>query len=253
MARKIFNLGSLVFFLFCSVLMHDAQGAETDTPEKVKSLVDKVVQSYGGREAIERVKSLFIKGKITAWTPVDEGIYIIYFKIPRKLRVNIAYRNYTEDRILNGHRGYEGTDGYPLPEVTGIRYLSIVYQYKSQDIPYGLLHDAYRLSDEGKESVNGMPVEVLRLEDKGGPPMKIYIDLKTFRIVKISGLFSIGENETSLSSEFADFRGVSGMEFPFRFTNYAGGQKVARTLIEEYKINTDIDHSVFEPRPPLPR
>lgn len=250
MARKIFNLLFFVFFLLSGVLMNGAHGAEPATTEKVKSLVDRVVQAYGGKEAIERVKSAFIKGKITAFMPVDKGTYIIYFKVPRKLRVHIVYRDYTEERILNGHRGYEGTDTYPVPEVTGFRYLAIVYQYKSQDIPYGLLHDAYRLSNEGIESVNGIPVEVLGLKDKEGLPMKIYINPKNFHVVKISGLFSIGGNEMTLSSEFTDFRSVGGMEFPFKLTNYAGGQKVAETLIEEYKVNTDIDNSIFEPRSP---
>ncbi len=253
MARKVLNLLLFVFFLLSGVLMNGPRSAEAATPEKVKSLVDQVLQAYGGKEAIEHVKSLFIKGKIRTLMHVDEGSYIIYFKIPRKLRVHIAYRNHTEDRILNGRRGYEGTGGYPLPEVNGIRYLSIVYQYKSQDVPHALLHGAYRLSDEGKESINGIPVEVLRLEDTEGPPMKIYIDLKTFRIVKISGFFSIEGNETTLFSEFADFRRVNGMEFPFRFTNYAGGQKVADMVMEEYKVDTNIGDSVFDPRFPLPR
>ena len=61
-----------------------------------------------------------------------------------------------------------------MSEVTGFRCLAIVYQYKSQAIPYGFLHDAYRLSYEGKESVNGIPVEVIGLDDKEGPATKIY-------------------------------------------------------------------------------
>ena len=219
----------------------------------MKLLVDKVIHAYGGKEAIEHVKSAFIKGKISALMPFGEGTSVIYFKIPRKLRVRIAYRDYTEERILNGHRGYEGTNTYPVPEVTGFRYLAIVYQYKSQDISYSLLHDAYRLSDEGKGSVNGIPLEVIRLDDKEGPPMKIYIDLNNFRIVKISGFFSMGGNETSLSSEFGDFRKVGRTEFPFKLTNYAGGQKVAETLIEQYKVNMDIDNSVFGPQSSLAR
>jgi hypothetical protein len=35
--------------------------------------------------------------------------------------------------------------------------------------------------------------------------------------------------------------------------NYAGGQKVAETLIEKYKINTDIGNSVFDPQFSLAR
>jgi len=173
-------------------------------------------------------------------------------KYPESFAYISHNRNYTEDRILYEHRGYQGTDGYPLPEVAGFRYLSIIYQYKSQDIPYGLLRSAYRLSYKGKESVNAIPVEVLGLEDKEGPPMKIYIETENFRIIKISGLFSMGGNETTLSSELSDFRRLGGMEFPFTFTNFASGQKVAEILVEEYKINTEIDDSVFEPQSPIP-
>jgi len=253
MAGKIFNALFLSFFLLCSLLIDDVQSAEIDTTEKIKSLVDKVIHASGGKKAVERVKSLFVRGRIKALMPANEGTCIIYFKIPRKLRVHIAYRNYTEERILNGHTGYEGTDTYPVPEVTGFRYLAIVYQYKSQDIPYGLLHDAYRLTDEGKDSVKGIPVEVLGLDDKEGPPMKIYIALENLRIVKISGLFSIGGNEMGLTSEFADFRRVGGMEFPFKLTNYAGAQKVAETVIEEYKVNEYIHNSIFLPQSSLAR
>jgi hypothetical protein len=252
MKKKIVSVLCFGIFLLPNLTSAEARVVETGMTDDVKALVDKVIEAYGGKEAIDRVKSIFIRGKITAFMPVDEGAYTIYFKMPGKLRVHIAYQNYTEDRILNGRRGYQGNDGVPLHEVSGIRYLSIAYQYKAQDIPYGLLHNAYRLSYKGKESVNAVPVEVLGLEDEDGPSMKIYIDTKNFLIVKISGLFYVGGTETSLSSEFGDFRRLDGMEFPFTIVNYAGGQKVADTRMEEYKINTGIDDSVFEPQSPLP-
>jgi hypothetical protein len=253
MAMRIVNALVLCFFFLGSLMTSGVWGAETGKTEKVKYLVDKIIYAYGGKEAIEHVKSLFIKGKISALMPFGEGTYIVYFKIPRKLRVHIAYRDYTEERILNDHKGYEGTNTHPVPEVTGFRYLAIAYQYKAQDIPYGLLHNAYRLSYEGEGSVNGVTVEVMGLDDEEGPPMKIYIDRENSRIVKISGFFSIEGSKTNLSSEFADFRKVGRMEFPFKLTNYAGGQKVAETLVEEYKIDMNIDNSVFEPQSHLAR
>ena len=83
--------------------------------------------------------------------------------------------------------------------------------------------------------------------------MRIHIDLENLHIVKIRGFFSIAGNEMGLSSQLADFRRVGGMEFQFKLTRYAGGQKVAETVKEEYKVNAGIDNSVFEPRSLLAR
>ena len=58
--------------------------------------------------------------------------------------------------------------------------------------------------------------------------MRIHIDLENLHIVKIPGFFSIAGNEMGLSSQLADFRRVGGMEFQFKLTRYAGGQKVGR-------------------------
>ncbi len=248
MMLRIVNALVLYFFFLGSFSTSGVWGAETEKAEKVKYLVNKVISSYGGREAIEHVKSIFMVGRITAWMPLDTGAYTIYFKIPRKLRVHIAYRDHTEERILNDHRGYEGTDTNPLPEVTGFRYLAIAYQYKAQDIPYGLVRNAYRLSYEGKGSVNGIAVEIMGLDDEEGPPMKIYINEENSRIVKISGFFSIEGSKMNLSSEFADFKKVGEIEFPFKLTNYAGGQKVAETLVQEYKVNMSFDNAIFDPQ-----
>jgi hypothetical protein len=161
----------------------------------------------------------------------------------RGRRKDIDYPNNPERRILNGDKGYE--DG---SEVTGDGLLAIVYQYRQLNLPYGLLHGDYRISYEGRKVVDGKETEVLGLEDREGPPMKVFIDRKTFYIVKVSGDFSMGGSTMALSAVFSDFRKVDGTYLPYKITNFAGGQKIAETDIRQYRINIPMAESLFEPR-----
>jgi hypothetical protein len=63
------------------------------------------------------------------------------------------------------------------------------------------------------------------------------VDAKSFFIIKVSGLFSMGSGKMTLSAEFSDFRKVQGIMLPYQITNLAGDQKIAETVIEKYGIN----------------
>jgi hypothetical protein len=219
-----------------------AEGPQQED-QGVSLIIEKVGKAYGGREALDKVKSIYAKGRITAFAFGEEGLYVRYFERGRRLRVDIDYPNSPEHRVLNGTKGYEGGS-----EVTGDRYLAMVYQYKQLDLPYGLLHDGYRITYEGSGKVDGKEAEVLGLIDKEGPPMKIYIDPQSFYVVKVSGEFSVGGGTMALSAVFSEFRKVDGTYLPFRITNFAGGQRIAETHIQEYKVNVPMAEYLFEPR-----
>lgn len=216
-------------------------------PAKIKSITSGVIKAYGGEKVLNALSSLYVEGHIAAFAFGDQGTYRLYFKRPRRLLVDIRYTQSQEIRILNGDRGYYGTGSVPPYKVQGFRYLAVLYQYKSQEIPYGLLKGAYRVTYEGMEEVGGFQTAVLGLTDKEGPPMKIYVDTKTFLIRKISGLFYVGGTATALSSEFSDFRKVGGTVLPYKFTNFAGGEKIAETVVKKYRINAQMDNSLFNP------
>ena len=243
------KIPSVSFFILWAVILLTvgpallrAEGTQQED-ERVRRIIEKVVKAYGGSKALKNVRSIYAKGRIAAFAFGEEGTYVRYFERGRRLRVDIDYPNSSEHRILNGTKGYEGGS-----EVTGDRYLAMVYQYKQLHLPYGLLHSDYRVTYEGKEQVDGKETEVLGLIDKEGPPMKIYIDTKTFYIVKVSGDFSMGGGSMELSAVFSEFRKVGGTYLPYRITNFAGGQRIAETHIREYKVNTPMAESLFGPR-----
>lgn len=253
-----FRIGPLLFMLllFLFVSSPAAPGENTydaGTVEKLKKaetadvIIQKVIEAYGGKKTIENITSVYTEGRIKAVAFNDEGSYVRYFKRGRKLKVDIEYSRSSERRILDGRKAYESIDMAPFSETAGASYLAIVYQYKQLDLPHELLTGAFSLHYEGKRDLNGIETAVLDLNDNEGPPMKIYVSMKDFHIIKVSGSFSMGGNAMDLSSEASDFRKVDGTVLPFKITNYAGGQLIAETSIRKYKINPKLSDSLFSP------
>lgn len=218
-----------------------------DEAQRITSIIDKVIDAYGGKEVVEGIHSLYAQGKIEAFMRHEHGTYELYFKRERKLRVETKYEHKSEIRILNGDRGYRGSDTRTPEEVYDLRFFSMVYQYKHLDIINDLARGAYQIRSTGSSLVNGNKAEILSLNDKEGAIMDIYVDVQNSLIVKVTAYFTDGKKKINLSSEFSDFRKVGGTVLPFAITNYAGGLKIAQTAIEKYTLNPDIADSFFAP------
>ena len=215
--------------------------------QRITSIIDKVIDAYGGKEVVEGIHSLYAKGKIEAFMLRDQGTYELYFKRERKLRVETKYKRSFEVRVLNGDRGYRGSGTLPLEEVYGPRFFSMVYHYKHLNIIHDLAKGVYQIRSAGESLLGGSKAEVFTLNDKEGAIMDIYVDAKNSLIVKVAAHFTEGNKKIDLSAEFSDFKKVGGSVFPFTITNYAGGLKIAQTVIEKYSLNPDISDSFFAP------
>ena len=225
-----------------TILISPAQAAVSESA----SIVEKVITAYGGRERLAKVKAVSAEGRITALMRGDEGTYRRTLRRDGSLFVDIVYSRSSERRILHKGKGYRGTGGN-VEEVSGPRYLAMVYQYNELDLPYGLLDGTLTVSGLRKDTVHGEAAYVLRLADRGGSQMDVGVNAKDSRIVKCTGIFVVGTESTSLSAEFEDFRTVDGVLLPFRVVNYAGGRKISVTTIDQYVINPAFDDALFRP------
>jgi len=244
-ARIFFSILLCFFFISRSEGLFAKEASDED--RRIASTINKVIDAYGGREAIEGILALHAKGEIEAYMLNDRGTYEFYFKRGRKLRVETRYKHSWELRILNGDKGYRAADSLPLEEAFGPRYLAMVYQYKHLGILHDLVKGTYQIRSAGRSSLDGKAVEVFNLNDKEGGALDIYIDEHNSLIVKVTGYFSADNKSTYLSAEFSDFKSVGGSLFPFRITNYAGGMKIAQTVIDKYFVNPEIADTMFEP------
>ena len=238
-----------MLMLFLLIPGPKALGAEEPSSEaqRIASIVNKVINAYGGKDSIEGIHSVHAKGKIEAFMLRDHGTYEFYFIRGGKLRVETKYERSYEVRILNAERGYRSTDTLRFEEVYGPRFLSMVYQYKHLNILHDLITDAYQIRSLGQSKTSVDNIEVFRLNDKEGTVMDVSVDKQTSFIVKVAAYFKAENKQIDLSAEFSDFRKVGDAVFPFRITNYAGGLKIAQTVIDNYCLNPSIAESFFVP------
>jgi hypothetical protein len=251
--REMRPLARVIFFCIALCLAALAKPAglcaveAPDGAEMVDKVINKVIDVYGGKEAVANMHSLRVKGDIEAFVLKDRGTYEVYFKEGRKLRVETKYARSAEFRILNGDRGYRGTKALAVEEVYGARYYAMVYHYKHLNILSDIVKGTYHISYVGLTSVHDAAVEIFTFKDKEGAVMDVYIDARDFLILKVTGYFLEMKKKIGLSVEFSDFKKVDGLLLPFRVINYAGGRKIAQTVIEKYFLNQDIPDSLFEP------
>lgn len=224
--------------MFVAIKPEGLFAEETKTEaQRITSIIENVVDAYGGKEIIESIRCMHVTGKTEAFMFQDYGTYDLYFKRGRKLRVETKYERSSELRILNGERGYRGSDVLPIEEVFGVRYFALVYQFKHLDILDDLAMGTYQMQSMGKSFLDGSNVEIFHLNEKDSAIMDIYVDEHNFLILKVTGYFKAGDRQIVLSAEFADFKRVSGSIFPYRITNYAGGIKIAQTVIDKYILS----------------
>jgi outer membrane lipoprotein-sorting protein len=238
----------LILILFCTTGAAAAPAEDPPTEaQRIRTMMSKVINAYGGQKAVSRIHSLYANGKIEAFMMHDEGSYDLYFQRERKLRIETKYRRSAEVRLLNGEKGYRTSKSNAIEEVHGPKFLSMVYQYKHLNILHDLSGDVYEISSVNRAVVSGRDSEVFRLTDKEGAVIDIAVDDSSSFILKVTAYFREGSKQIDLSAEFSDFRKVEDSVFPFVVTNYAGGVKVARTVFEKYSINPDIPDSFFAP------
>jgi hypothetical protein len=240
--QNISHLPQYMLLLAISILI----SATPAIMQESDRVVEKVIEAYGGRERLAKVKSIAAEGKIMALVRGDEGTYRRALRRDGNLFVDIVYSRSSERRILHDSKGYRGTGG-KVEVVSGPRYQAMVYQYNELNLPYGLLDDTFTVRSMRKDTVNGDAVNVLRLADREGNQMDVFVHAENHRIVKCEGIFVVGTESTSLSAEFGDFKTIDGVLLPFRIVNYAGGKKISVTTIRSYQINPAIDDSLFLP------
>lgn len=223
-----------------------AYGKAVDTKQLNDAVIARMIAAYGGKDVINRTKSVYAEGEIVAHMKKDMGTYKRWSERDRKLRVETAYSRSSETRILSGVRGWR-SDGGPLEEVTGHQFLAMVYQYKQLDLPYGMLNGKYRISDSWKDRMDGRDVKVFIIEDSEGPPMRFCVDLKTYLIIRVEGAFDMNGRTAILGVTFSDFRKVDGYPFPYRVQNFGSGMAIGETQIRKYVVNPEMKGSLFRP------
>jgi hypothetical protein len=154
-------------------------------PESVSSLVDRVVETYGGRRAIAAFGARVEEGETTSLLHPGQRGRIRRVGTPGgSLRVEIRFPDGEEEvRVL--HRGRGTRNGV---DVTGSPpHAAMVLQAARLELPLLLQRGRRRIVDRGMQEREGRSLRVLELPLAGGLVVEADVDPGSGRILRSAG------------------------------------------------------------------
>jgi photosynthetic reaction center cytochrome c subunit len=219
------------------------------TPDE---LFQKYVQAVGGSSAIDKVTSRVMKGTITFG---DRNIPIeIYSKEPDK---RISYTHTPDgDNItaFDGHEGWLGAPKRPIREMHGPDIDGAAID-ADLHFPSHLKEMFDKTEVRGMEKIDDQEAYLVSGGRAGKTPLQLYFDVKSGLLVRLVrfGDTPLGWLPTQI--DYADYREVSGVKIPFRWTLARPGGRFTIQL-SEAKQNVPVDDAKFAkpvtPEPPSP-
>lgn len=230
-----------ILFVFTVIVLSLAYGC-AGGPDPVQVVLDMMIREYGGRENLSKLDSHVSIWDLEAVARGDRGESKTYVALPDKLRVEIAYPEKSETRVLNGDKGYKSFDGSPPSAASGPGLGAMKLQLMRL---YSPLH-LKKISREKK-------IELVRTEDlrilvlKEGPlTVEYHMVPGVLRIIKTVGKLDVNGREMEFVTELSDFKEVDGVLVHQKEVKYAAGINTAVLTLKEFRANEKIDPKVFD-------
>lgn len=207
----------------------------------VDQVLDKFVEGTGGRSALQKISSRYVKGILEY---VGEGTtqnIEIYKKAPNKyIRLNTT---------LDGpyKEGFDGSVGWSIYPGEALKVLSgaeLSRFKRNSDLYLELKLKEYlpNLTVKGKEKVGNRETNVLEAASASGAPEKLYFDTQSGLLVQNDYEVETPDGKNYVTVLFENYKEVDGIQLPFTIR-----QVTEDTLIRisEIKHNLSIDDSKF--------
>ena len=205
-------------------------------------VVDKFLQTIGGREKLGQIKDLTMK--LSATVQGTELAVVQQRKAPNKSKTvmqaqGMEIMNITTD----GKRAVMAQMGNQQ-EVTGPELEAI----KAQNTLFAeLYYDQMNIkrSLAGIETVEGKEAYKVELEMPGGAKVTEYYDAATGLKIRIVSSQNTPEGAVPQSTDLGDYKAVNGVQYPHTMTTSIGPQQI-KMQVTGIEVNQNLEDSLFE-------
>jgi photosynthetic reaction center cytochrome c subunit len=216
---------------------------------KAAEVLDKYIAALGGAQKLATLKSFIATGTSVGYEGLGGGgSFQIFAKAPDQRSTVIVFKDHPErgdtHRVYDGKVGWNKTPRNAVPE----------YQLSGSELD-GVRVDAL-LSFPGniKTALTGLrtatadlgdrDVEVVQGSGPNGVLVTLYFDKKTNLLVREVRYSKSPVGRIPTQVDYADYRDVDGIKFPFSYTfSWLDGKDAYK--LDDVKVNVPIDAAVF--------
>lgn len=234
---------TLTFFRIARLAMLMSLGAlypypaSAESPPDAAQVVEKIIQAYGGRAALESVQGLRHSGTIQSYRLGKTGNLTRLFALPGRLRVDLDYPGGPrEQRITTADGAWR--DGRPA---TAPMHTAMKLQSARFRLPLLLTEGptTLRETDEGRLQLGMQLTDTTSIE--------VFVDPASWRIVRSVGQMTFNGMRMAFAADYSDFRKVDGVLFAHREDLAAMGMQTGIAILERIEVNPDFAALDFRP------
>jgi photosynthetic reaction center cytochrome c subunit len=207
-------------------------------------ILDKYIQALGGAQRLAGITSLSAKGTYQGYAELEKSPIEIFAKAPGQRATIIHTSNGDWTTTYDGRTGWVAEPGRPIPllELTG-EFLEAVKVDANLAFPARIKQSFSQWRVGFPTMINDREVEVVQ-GSSGMYPVKLYFDKESGLLIRQVRYTNspVGLNPTEI--DYTDYRDVSGVKIPFRWTTTWTDGKAA-TELSEVKANVPIDAAKF--------
>ena len=216
-----------------------ALGARAAAGQTVDDVVRKYLVARGGAERLRAVQSLRLTGTMEVPGVPQAAPFTMELKRPHLMRTEFTIDGRTGIRAFDGREGWAQL---PLPgEPPRPMSAEDAAEAKDQaDVDLSPLVDAgakgFAIELVGKDRIPGGETWRLTVKGAAGPPRTVHIDTKTHLVIATEETRMVEGRPMEFVTNVGDYRGVQGLQFPFRIEVGPKGtidrQKLVLTKVE---------------------
>ena len=222
-----------LLFVVCALALSLCAYAQT-----ADEIVAKHLKALGGVEKLKALQSLRSTGKLKMG-PMEATMVAI------KARPNQSRMDFTIQG-MSGTQAFDGSTGWTI----------MPGQKNAEAMPEEMAADARESSDfdgplvdyktkgtkielAGKEDVKGSPAYKLHLTSKNGSEFNLYIDARTYLLVK--------SDDAKSESFIGDYKEVAGVLMAHSIEMHVKGEEAGQmVIIEHVDVNPKVDAATFK-------
>jgi hypothetical protein len=179
------------------------------------ALIEKYVASVGGADAVRKVTSREMAGKIL--TNGSERPITVLTKAPNK-RITITDMGSGQSfTAFDGTAGWMGSTGRPAREMSADESASAALD--AEFYPVLRLKEMYQRVTVGRpEAIGDAQCQTVTASAPGKPMARFYFDTKTGLLVRMVRYSETPVGRMPVQVDYADYREQDGVKIPFRWT-----------------------------------
>ena len=204
----------LIFVLSCPLFGLFAAPQSAEAPN-VDQILDRYVQSVGGKDAIEKVNSRTMKGTVDNSDDGTTSPVEVFAKTPNKYLAVIEVPNAGQTV-----EGWNGANGWGKDPDSGLHDMSKAEQLAAQrDYDFhreARLKQAYpKMSYSGKTKIDDRDAYILEATPADGSIEKLYFDAQSGLLVRRDfERITIDDGIVLYEVDYEDYKDVDGLKLP---------------------------------------